>query len=170
MNDWGASVLLMILGAFLGSIISPASELFFANFFSKKGKSYSFGNGLTLLCAANAAWVISFILFESSKTNGSALFVTILLYIFAAILLISSFSQFKKSEFTKETDSVKQILLCLVMGNLMWLIAESSEVILRIFGLDSFPSLIIKYILFFASFLSFSSGMRVGLKIKKSTA
>lgn len=70
MDEVGLAVVLMIVGAFLGSIISPASEMFFSNFFAKKGNRYSIGNGLILLCAANASWVVSFLLFETSKSCG----------------------------------------------------------------------------------------------------
>ena len=99
MDEWGLSIFTMIVGAFLGSIISPASELYFAKIFSKKGESYSVENGLLLLCAANAAWVISFILFEFSKISTYALIAT---------LSLEPTHKLKKS-------NIKQIKLCNIL-------------------------------------------------------
>ena len=159
MDEWSASIITMILGAFLGSIISPASEMYFANKFLQKGEAYSFSNGLVLLCAANATWVISFILVERSKTSITAMSATFFLYVVAAILLIASFSQFKKTTITEDTKPIRGILLFLILGNLLWLIAEASEVILIMLDMDAFPHLWVKYVLFFLSATLFVGGI-----------
>lgn len=168
MDDWGLSILTMVVGAFLGSIISPASEMYFAKKFMHKGDTYSFSNGFVLLCAGNAAWVVSFILFEISKHSLSALIATIFLYIVAAILFIASFSQFKNAELAENSNSMKNILLFLVLGNLFWLIAEGSEVILKIFNLDYFPALAVKYALFCVAAVFFIGGVVSFIKERKN--
>lgn len=153
MDDWGLAVVLTIVGAFLGSIISPASKLVFARLLSRDGErySYSIGGGLALLSAANASWVVSFLLFETAKYSRWALVAVLVLYFVAAVLLLASFSQFSACGNGAVQANVIGVVTLLVLGNLAWLLGESSEVALRIVGLDSFPHLVVKYCFFVAA-------------------
>jgi len=75
--------------------------------------------------------------------------------------LIASFSQFKKSNIDSNISIIKSMLLYIVLGNFFWLIAESSDVILIIKSLDSFPHLAMKYVFFVLSAIGFSGGLFV---------
>ena len=161
MDDWGLAVVLTIVGAFLGTIISPASKLAFASLLARDDErfSYSIGGGLALLSAANALWVLSFILFETAENSPWALVEVLILYFGAAVLLLASFSQFRRCSDGAVEANVLCVVSILVLGNLAWLLGESSEVGLRIFGLDSFPHLVVKYCFFVAAAAFFAAAV-----------
>ncbi len=170
MDELGLALVFMIVGAFLGSIISPASEMFFANFFSRSGDRYSIANGLTLLSAANASWVVSFLLFETTKHSASATAAVLVLYLIAAVLLVASYSQFRKSGGGAIQNRLIRVVVLLVFGNLAWLLGESAEVALRVVGFDSFPHLTVKYVFFVIAASCFLAGGLTSFRQNKHDA
>ena len=167
MSELGISAALTVLGAFLGSVISPAIDTMFRRLFSEHSEEEAAVDGLVLLSAANAAWVVSFVFWGRIADSRAALATVIILYIVAGVLFIGSFQQFRRAKGLQALSDSRYLLLAIVIGSGLWLSGESAEVVLAVFGLDSFPHLALKYTFLLAAAVVFFGGAAMSLRRRR---
>ncbi|MEM1203433.1 MAG: hypothetical protein AAGN66_09425 [Acidobacteriota bacterium] len=163
MTDLGFSAALTVLGAFLGSVISPAIDIMFRKIFAGRSEEPGVVDGLVLLSAANAAWVVSFVFWGYIADSRPALITVIVLYVVAGVLFIGSFLQFRRAKDLSALAESRGLLLALVVGSSLWLTAESAEVVLAFFGFDEPPYLILKHSLLATACIVFLGGAALSL-------
>jgi len=134
MNPLDTNLFFAILGAFTGALLSPALEAAFRKWNKdiEEEEIFSVKNGLIILCAANAFWALSFLLGHYAVAYGierASPVASVALYSIAAFLFILSAVQFKKTKTIPSWSSVRVSLICLVIGNLVWLISDLTEVL-----------------------------------------
>ena len=154
-------ILTMVIGALLGAIISPAVNRIVESRFSSDKKCH-FRSGLILLSAANATWLVSYIvlfLFHHDKSIQAFLGI-ITFFLIATFFFIFSFSHFQKANEISNQTIVKKLLYFLMFGNLLWLLAEMAEFLM----VDWFESKLIRAISYIPAICLFSFGIIKGLR------
>ena len=158
MNQDGSAIALTVLGALLGAVLSPAIEQMFRGKSSVASEQFSAARGLTLLCSANATWLVSMIVFQSSSQSIAGVLVTLLLYLLTVVFFIGSYTQFLHAGDSSH-NNWSIFVVPLLLGNALWVIGEGAEGVLRLLNRDEFPMLGIKYVFYMLSVASFLWGV-----------
>jgi len=158
MVNGGQAIVLTVLGALLGAILSPAIERLFRGRDQETQEKHTLARGLTLLCSANATWVMSMIVFEYARQTPLGVTVAILLYGLTVVFFIGSYTQLNHAG-----DASHQrwaaFVIPLLLGNALWVGGEAFEGVLCLFAADESPQLWGKYVFLGMAVLSFAWGV-----------
>ncbi len=157
MND--SAVFLTIVGAIIGSVLGPIGDGVSRLFLNNHEKESSLHFALLLFLVASSLWVIGEALTLLGFDKASAG----LIYLISAIILVAAYKHFNGKENLDGVD-LKLPFKFLLVGNFIWLLAESTELMLYSFW-DWGESLIPLYVRF--GVCIFALGV-FGIGIKKT--
>ncbi|MEJ2743480.1 MAG: hypothetical protein P8176_13630 [Gammaproteobacteria bacterium] len=162
MTEIELAIISSVVGAFIGAALNPFANHFFGNLFKKKGeREYSVNQGLLLLAAANAMWLIGYN-FGLAHTNSGALG-QVAFYFLSLFLFFGAFGQFEKGVKVKIAELKIHPVGYLILGNLFWLAGEVWEPVEHILKLNQLSYLAGKYTFVTLSILFFSLGLVIWL-------
>ena len=167
MNDIDISIITMIFGILGGAIIGPAIDALLQMRTKNRDENEYRKFAFAFLCAGNACGLIGFFLLEMVRNAEISYIFNLVFFLLAILFFTVAWRSFLKPAGHVKLGVGIRVLSMITLGNLIWVLADSYELILRPLGWDQFPQLIAKYIGYGSAFIFFSIGAIFSFKIKR---